>query len=286
MIHSPAGELGLRARRILSCIRYRDVLVLQGTPLLGAAFAAGKANVLLVAHIFTLNDWAGASADLNDPHRAAGALALAAKGVRRQEIGALSLVLLALSFLLFGLLGARATAIASAIVVLSMAYSMPGLQAKGVPLLGTALHLAGGVLHFLLGYALFGPIDRHAVAVAAFFALAFSAGHLNQEVRDRVGDRANGIRTNAVVFGAPATFLASLLVFTAAYADGFVLALRGTFPRALVVLAALYPFHLLWSLETLAAGLTFDGVRRLQGRYRALFAVAGVTMLAALLLAR
>jgi len=57
-------------RRYLSCLRLPEILVLQGSPLLGAAFAlrhlAAKnlgplalllvANVCLMAHIFLLND--------------------------------------------------------------------------------------------------------------------------------------------------------------------------------------------------------------------------------------
>src|SRR5438270_10816712 len=53
-------------------IRYDEVFVLQGTPLLGAAFSIGDvtteklrifllfvvASFLFVAHIFTFNDWA------------------------------------------------------------------------------------------------------------------------------------------------------------------------------------------------------------------------------------
>ena len=56
-----------------SCIRYGEVLILQGSPLLGMAFAVRDvtldkvlsmlvctlASSLLVAHVFSLNDWAG-----------------------------------------------------------------------------------------------------------------------------------------------------------------------------------------------------------------------------------
>src|SRR6266571_6543571 len=67
----------------LSCIRYKEVAVLQGSPLFGVAFALREisvdkaaavaifavASVLLVANIWTFNDWANRSADLNDPNR-------------------------------------------------------------------------------------------------------------------------------------------------------------------------------------------------------------------------
>ncbi|HEY6324626.1 MAG TPA: UbiA family prenyltransferase [Thermoanaerobaculia bacterium] len=284
-------------RRYLSCLRWREILVLQGSPLLGAAFAmravtAGNvaalavltaASCCLVAHIFVLNDWAGMTADLKDPNQRAGVFA--ARGIGRREVGWLWLALLVASVALFSWLGPRPLAIALAIAGSSALYSVPAYHAKGIPLLNSALHLAGGVLHFLLGYSLFGAIDRRGLEIACFFALAFVAGHLTQEVRDHEADRLNGIKTNAVMFGKTTTFAAGVAVFTCAYVYLAVLAVRAIVPRALVVLAILYPLHLYWSLATLRAGLTFESIRRLQARYRALYTIIGIAMLAALLLA-
>src|SRR5438270_6443083 len=77
---STGGRLGESLRRYLSCLRLPEILVLQGSPLLGAAFAlrhlaaetAGPlamllvGNVCLMAHIFLLNDWSGLATDLTD----------------------------------------------------------------------------------------------------------------------------------------------------------------------------------------------------------------------------
>ena len=288
-------------RRYLSCLRLDEILVLQGSPLLGAALGMGRATAgkaaallvlaaassLLVAHIFALNDWSGMSADLRDPNKTAGVFA--ARGVGRKEVGRLSLALLAASLLLFGCLGPRTLAIAAAIAALSALYSGPADHAegaKGIPLLNSGVHFAGGVLHFLLGYSLWSPVDRRGLELGCFFALVFVAGHLTQEARDYEGDRLNGIRTNAVAFGKTRSFAAGLAVFTLAYGLLVALAVRGAVPRALAVLGALYPLHLYWSLQTLGAGLTFESVRRLQTRYRGLFAIVGAAMLLALLLAR
>jgi 4-hydroxybenzoate polyprenyltransferase len=286
-----------RLRRYLSCIRFDEILVLQGSPLLGAVFAMGAvtaaraatlavfaaASCCLVAHIFVLNDWSGMSADLRDPNKTAGVFTT--RGIGSREIGTLGMALLAASLLLFGLLGPRPLSIALAIAVLSALYSVPAYHAKGIPLLNSGLHFAGGVLHFLLGYSLFRAIDRRGVEIACFFALAFVAGHLTQEARDYEGDHLNGIRTNAVSFGKTRSFAAGLAVFTLAYGLLVVLAARGIVPRALAVLGVLYPLQLYWSLRTLGAGLTFESISRLQARYRRLYAIIGVAMLAALLLA-
>src|SRR4051794_1031693 len=83
---STAGPLGERLRRCLACLRLPEILVLQGSPLLGAACAIrhpavesvgplailARANVCLIAHAFILNDWSGLTTDLTDPNKAAG----------------------------------------------------------------------------------------------------------------------------------------------------------------------------------------------------------------------
>ena len=290
----PISTAKAAAARYLSCLRLPEILVLQGSPLLGAAFAIRHpaaenmrplailtvANVCLVAHIFMLNDWSGLTADLTDPNKSASVFT--ARGVSRKEIGGLAAGLLALSLLLFSHLGPSTLCLSLAIATLSALYSLPRFNWKGRPLLSSAAHLAGGALHFLLGYSLGNAIDRRGLAMATFFALTFAAGHLTQEIRDYQGDVLNAIRTNAVIFGQRRTFAASLALFTLAHALLLLLALQGIFPRPLAALVALYPLHLRWSLKTLAEGLTYASISRLQARYRALYAIVGLAMVAAL----
>jgi 4-hydroxybenzoate polyprenyltransferase len=286
------------ALRYFSCLRPQDILVLQGSPLLGALFAihhAGAhelillatlmaANVLLVTHIFMLNDWSGLTIDLADPNKAARVFT--ARGVGRTEMVSLTAALLVLSLLLFRHLGPVTLALAVAIAILSALYSLPVFNWKGRPLLNSISHLAGGTLHFLLGYSLGHVIDRRGLAIATFFALIFAAGHLTQEVRDHQGDASNGVKTNAVLFGPRRTFAASLILFTVAQIILLLLTLEGILPRPLALLATLYPIQLFWSIQTLRAGLTFASVSRLQSRYRVLYAVIGVAMVAALRVVR
>lgn len=282
---------------LVKCIRYRDVLILQGAPLMGVAFSMGAltshaigdlalfvvASFLLVAHIFSFNDWAGASTDRNDPNRAQKVFAT--KGVRPRDVLLFSAVLLALSLLLFASLSRQTLLVAIAIAALGVFYSHPGLNGKGTPIISSCPHLVGGVLHFLLGYSLFTPIDQSGILIGLFFALTFTAGHLNQEVRDYEGDRLNGVHTNAVAFGKTAAFLAGLVVFTLAYADLFLLAGMGVVPAALAIMPlVLYPIHVVWSVQTLRAGLTFTNVTRFRGRYRMLYSLIGLGIFLALLL--
>ncbi|MBI2214323.1 MAG: UbiA prenyltransferase family protein [Acidobacteria bacterium] len=296
LIPSISLSRGTRASafRYLSWVRLQDIVVLQGSPLLGAVAAIGfpaaeevrplailiVANALLVAHIFMLNDWAGLSADLADPNKVRDVYT--ARGIGQVEVGALTAGALVLSLALFAYLGVTPFVLALAIASLSALYSLPKHGWKGRPLLSSCAHLVGGVFHFLVGYALGGAIDVRGVATGCFFALIFAAGHLTQEVRDYQGDSVNGTRTNAVTFGRRPTFAASLVLFTMAHALLLLLALVGILPRALALLVALYPIQLRWSLQALSEGLTFASVVRLRARYRMLYAVIGVAMIGGL----
>jgi 4-hydroxybenzoate polyprenyltransferase len=290
-------EANGRWRPFLSSIRYHDVLVLQGTPLLGACFAVegfgglkliplvllAAGSFLLVAHVFAINDWANIASDARDPNKARAVFLT--KGVSRRDFGVFSLLLLLGGLTILAALPVATLLIALGIAVLSAAYSHPAVEAKAIPLLSSVPHVAGGVLHFLLGYSVFHGVDGRGLLIALFFALTFTAGHLNQEVRDHAGDRANGLRTNAVAFGPARTFLAGLGLFTVAYADLAALAGLGLIRPGLGWLpAALYPLHLGWSIQTLQRGLTFENVSRFQARYRLLYGLIGAAMLASLLL--
>lgn len=276
--------------QLLSCIRFDEVLILQGPPLLGALFSMGRltvagleavgllaaGSICLVAHVFVLNDWSGMNADLRDPHRTSSVFVN--KGVPRARIRRLWMALLALSLLLLSSLGWRTLTIAIAIAALSALYSAPAAHIKGVPIANSLLHFSGGLLHFLLGYSVFRAPDSRGITIGCFLALVFTAGHLTHETRDSENDRLNGIITNAVRFGKQRNFIVSVVLFTFADILLLVLALRGIVPLPPVLVAALYLLHVYWSWQAMRAGLTFDSVRRLQLRYRLRYAAIGMMM--------
>ena len=290
----PSRPLSTTPFSVLSCIRFGEVLVLQGSPLLGALFAldrlmAGAAgsmallaagNCCLVAHVFVVNDWSGIYTDLKDPNRVGSVFVN--RGVTRSSMGLLSLVLLALGLMLFGAIGLSTMLIASVIAGLSALYSWPRTPMKGVPVLSSALHFAGGLLHFLLGYSVFSHMDRRGLEIGCFFALLFVAGHLTHETRDREADSVNGIRTNAVAFGKKCSFLAAVTLFGVAGALMVALSLLGRVPPLLIAVGALFPLHLYWAAKVLRKGLDFESVAWLQRRYRLLYAAVGILMAVAL----
>ena len=91
--------------------------MLQGSPLLGVAFALREINAekaaaivfaaasfLLVAHIWSFNDWAGLATDLNDPNKSPRVFST--RGVSPRGVLGFSLSLLVLSVALFAFLPA------------------------------------------------------------------------------------------------------------------------------------------------------------------------------------
>jgi len=273
----------LHSRALLRHIRFDEVFVLQGTPVMGALFSMGVfttanfetlgvfliGSILLVAHVFTLNDWADIAHGLKAPDPL----------VSSRRLFWFSLFLLIASLLVFLLITARVVALGAVVAILGFLYSHPTLNFKGTPIASSLPHLVGGIFHFLLGYAVFTPIDQRGAFIALFFALTFAAGHLNHEVRDYELDQKNNARTNAVAFGKRATFIAGLIVFTCAYLWLFLLGWLWFAPRLLMIVAvALYPLHLFWSLGVLRSQFRPDVVERFQTQYRALYALIGISM--------
>ena len=276
-----------RSRALLRHVRFDEVFVLQGTPLMGVVFSigtitAGKfemlllflvGSILLVAHVFTLNDWADVAHGFKAPDLQ----------VPSRHLFWFSFSLLIASLIVFALLGSRVVILGAIIAALGFFYSHPKLNAKSTPVASSIPHLVGGLFHFLLGYAVFMSIDERGVLIGLFFALTFTAGHLNHEVRDFELDSHNNARTNAIAFGKRPAFLAGLLVFSLAYLCLFFLGWFRFLPRPLALLAALlYPLHFYWSLRALRGQLNPQIVDRFQIQYRALYAVIGISMLCSL----
>jgi 4-hydroxybenzoate polyprenyltransferase len=162
-------------------------------------------------------------------------------------------------------------------------YSLPTIGLKRWPVFSSLLHFLGGLLHFLMGYSLFAAVDWPAVAIAAFFALIFVAGHATQEVQDWASDRHNGVRTTAVLLGPVATFVAATALFAFAYAYLIALGLAGLVPVRLAYIAIfLLPIQLYSSMRVLRNGLGYDEVSSLREHYRVLFAIIGLGIMSLL----
>lgn len=272
--------------------RAPEVLALQASPILGGLLGGFSfeqwgiirsgllllGSLALTAHIFVYNDWAGHSSDIRDPQRAM--LVFARQGISRRDVASVAIALLIFANIAFAAVGGLAVLFGIAIAAISFLYSSSANFGKSKPIVGSINHLFGGSLHFLLGYTLFHALDANGLVMSLFFGLVFAGGHLNQEVRDYEGDLLNGIHTTAVVFGRQRTFLASLCTFTAAYAIAAGLAALGILPKLLLWSPIAWLLHLAWSVRALQRGLGFETTLWMQRRYRLLFALIGLAMLA------
>ncbi|MBA4191961.1 MAG: hypothetical protein C0467_28610 [Planctomycetaceae bacterium] len=278
-----------RIFRLLGCIRFGEVLLLQGAPVIGLILAPGmpstipwatyilflSASFFLVAHMWMLNDWADAELDALDRNKSSRSFVH--KGLKPSMIGGLSLTLLLVSLGLFSLFTLRTFGIALGITALGGLYSVPGIRAKGVVVLSSVIHLSGGALHFLLGYTLFAPPDHSALPLAIFFAVIFTAGHCVQEVQDQEADRLAGVRTNSVVFGKRPMFCIAVLLFMISYLDLIYLATNGlVLIRFELFIIPLFLLHISYAYQAIQLGLTYNDVGRFRRQYRIIMACTGI----------
>lgn len=276
-----------RTARHFASTRAPEVLALQASPILGV-FLGGisfeRENALrlglllfgslaLTAHIFIFNDWVELGRDSLDARRAKQVFTR--QGIRKREVAHVLIVLLIFASFCFALLSGIIMLIGAAIAILGFLYSDSLIFGKRAPIVGSINHLLGGSLHFLLGYTLSHALDINGLAISLFFGLVFAGGHLNHEVRDYEGDLQNGIRTSAVVFGCRRTFLASMCIFTAAYAILVGLAALGILPKLLFLSPILWLLHVTWFIRMLPHKLGFETAIWIQRRYRLLFALIG-----------
>jgi 4-hydroxybenzoate polyprenyltransferase len=283
----------LRCGAYLLRNRLLEVLVLQGSPALGVVLAMEglgpstpprialllAGSTLLVAHVFSFNDWCDAALDAAAPRRAERSFLRL--GITRRQMLAFSALLGAAALAALAPLPMPVPLLGAAVLASGLLYSAPGFGLKRVPVLSSLIHVAGQGAHFLMGYALLAPVDGRSLRLALFFALAFTAGHLNQEVRDHDGDRAGGVRTNAVAFGKRPAFFASGALFALAFACVAWLAWRGDLPAPAAWLAGLFAVYAVAFWRAVISGLTFESVTRLQKIYRGVFAVVGIGLIAA-----
>ena len=266
--------------------RLPEVLVLQASPILGCWLALPElsrsvllpvsflflGSFALTAQIFLFNDLVENELDAQDARRAR--FLFSCQGIERIEVVRALIALLIFAFAAFAAIGGLAVFLGFAIGALGLLYSSSSFGKRSA-VMGSLNHLLGGVLHFLLGYTVFHPIDENGLLLGSFFVLVFAGGHLNQEVRDFETDRLNGIRTNAVAFGRQRAFYASMCLFSAAYLLIFSLASWGLLPRIFLLSLVPWMLHLAFSLQAIRRGLSSETSLWLQRRYRLLFAVIG-----------
>jgi 4-hydroxybenzoate polyprenyltransferase len=277
-------------RQYVRAIRFRECTLMLGFPLMGL-FAARPGfhwlaslhfltflfgTFLLSASVYSFNSWGGLLHDrLNLRHRGHP---LVRGTIPPGSALALSGGLLAGSLLVYAIAFPGLVVIALALKANWILYSNPRRPGKAVPLGGTVLHLFGGTLQALLGYAAVAGSISRGLPWAFYFALLFTAGHFFHEVLDCAADRQAGLSTTATLLGPATGQKLSALTFALSYLYLLGLAISGIarLDQALPFLLAVVPHA--WSLSR--AGFSAEGavLVRYQTRYRAVYSLAGVLL--------
>lgn len=273
-------------------VRYKDAIIGQALTVGGLAFfipaltletilrglTLTLGSFLLMAFVFSVNDWADIGLDERNPQKSAGTFLH--DGIRSREMLLLAAVLAASGLLAVFAVSRALVPVAILIVCLGLAYSFPirGLRGKGIPILSSCLHFIGTVLTFLLGSMAFAPVNARTLWIASYFGVLITAGHLVQEVQDHEFDGIAGVQTNAVRFGARQVFRASFVIFTLSFVFLFFLTRAGIVPDASKYAIVLYPIYVLWAIRTYRAGLGRDDVQRFRNRYRILFGLVALVI--------
>jgi len=208
---------------ILKSARSAEVALMLGFPITGALVAFDSpgqlfsldlltfiiATFFLCSAVYSFNGWAGMAED--------------EKNVRLRELKGkrgfflLSLAVSVIIFVFFYSFLSLFLVVSSLIsFTLWMVYSFPKKGFKYRPVLGTLIHFVGQILHFEMGYSVIKPTDSYSLLVSIYFALLFSAGHINHELIDYEADKEAGIQTGAVFFGKKIWAVVSFILFAGA----------------------------------------------------------------------
>ena len=217
------GGLMKHVSAFIKSARFAEVSILLGFPMIGLFFAFTSPEQLLslpvflfAAAIFSLftaiyafNGFAGTEDDKHNSRLSDLA------GKRRSFIVTLVVSLL-VSLVLFFLIKPVLAVFSAVSFLLWCVYSFPKKGFKYRPFLGTLIHFIGQIIHFLMGYTVLAPLDKGSAAASVYFAILFSAGHINHELIDHDADEKSGIKTGAVSFGVSSWEKVSFALFLTA----------------------------------------------------------------------
>lgn len=210
-----------KAIEFLKSTRSAEVAMMLGFPATGILFAFTDirqlfslkviiftlATFALSSAIYAFNAWAGYSEDVENERLS--------DLKNKKKFFIYSMILFIILFIvLYSLIDILLVVLSLISFFIWMVYSFPKKGFKYKPLLGTMIHFAGQVIHFQMGFAVLMKPDINSILISFYFALLFSAGHLNHELIDYEADRKMGINTGAVHFGKKNWEIVSSVLFS------------------------------------------------------------------------
>jgi 4-hydroxybenzoate polyprenyltransferase len=263
-------------------IRLREILLMTGFSFVGVLFtdpgywslwtvaSSSLAIVCYVMAVFFLNSYADHHADANSQR-----LSHVAQVPRRTYL--ILLLSATGAVMLFAALnGHRLLIVMVVSLLLWCLYYLPPVRLKSRLLGGTISHLAGGILHFQMGYIGFGMTDGQGWWISVFFALILAAGHFNHEMMDHDADLASGYRTTTVRWGIGSGRW--LRTAVSAMSVGWAVLLYVWQMWTMVPLVALTSASVVMTIASVVSDA--QGVKAFQQVSRGLFLAAGLIILA------
>ena len=269
--------------------RFAEVSILLGFPMIGLFFAFKSEEELvsvpvflfaaaifsLFTAIYAFNGLAGTDDDKHNSRLADLA------GKRRSFIVTLAVSLM-LSLVIFFFIKPVLALFSGISFLLWCIYSFPKKGFKYRPVLGTLIHFFGQIIHFLMGYTVLAPLDKGSAAASVYFALLFSAGHINHELIDHDADEKAGTRTGAVCFGVSAWEKVSFALFliAALYISALSVLEKELLPLCFpfIIAGIIHMIFKICSFKKASMQTKFLEERRF---YRLLYFAAGIIFIAA-----
>ena len=278
-------------------IRAFDVLVLMAYPTLGAIFALPQVNWVscgrlaifsifnsfLLVHIYLINDWSDARLNPAEPRQRKIQALKRPEIINERQILGLAMLLLALSLIGFYFLSPVIFDLTAVIALLTMFYSHPRINGKGIPVLSTLIHLAFAILYFLAGWTLYRPLSPPAAALGLYFGLVLSAGHFSNEIEDFQSDSQAGIRTNAIAFGQRPVFRLGLALFLLSSLYLLGLAVAGWVDQGFAWIGGTLTLAWIIQIVRYRRWQAGDPIHTFRDSYRMVYALVSLAMLALLL---
>jgi 4-hydroxybenzoate polyprenyltransferase len=281
-------QLPEAVKRYVWGARVGDFAILAAIPLLGFAYGIQSitptnvftaveiavASLLLLVHIFALNDWADYDADLRvhplgNPVRAS-----------RDSLLLVSAIALGCCIVVLWSIWPPALVPAAFAIIASAIYSLQWpMRGKEVLVLSSALHAVCGAACFLVGLSAAADLSTRGSSVWVFLGLSMAAGHMHQEISDHREDLASGARTHATVLGPHKAFFLGQLTFAAAFLTLVVLPGGGGSGLFLLLTVLAWAANVALAIACWRDGLTAESVERYRSNYRWLYVLIGLGLL-------
>jgi 4-hydroxybenzoate polyprenyltransferase len=277
-------------------IRWFEIAVRIGAPVfaillvipffrLSTMLRAGHAIIaffFLWAHGYSYNEWGGYYTDKIDNRKSTP---LITGALSRLEIFRFSIILGALSLVLYLFLDSRFLIIAIFDIIVGICYVHPRILLKHIPLVSYLIMCIISITDFLLGWCVFSSQIGNGILIGIFFGLLGIVGQKYHEAGDADADARAHIKTNAVRFGKKKIFLSAFIFYTISVAYFIILTILKIIPDLLwPVLVVIYPLYVFFFYRAWKSGLDTDTVHHFILQYRILYGIIGLYFIIRLLI--